>query len=291
MMPEPEERVVWAHGDRRRAVLEVIRSARERLLLSIYRCDDGSIIDALADAVRRRVHVRVLLTGRARGAKKRLRRLQAVVEQVGADVRRYADPVVRYHAKYIVADRGPVLVASLNFTADCFNTTCDFVLLSHDPALVEGVTQLFEADWREPGGLLPALPTDRMIVGPDHARQRLTTLLQCARRRIRLIDAKLSDPAMLTLLKAREDDGVDVDLRGERGLGPLVPHGKLLLIDDATAVIGSISLTTLALEFRRELAVLVRDRRVLRELERFWASLPTQGGATPRALPSGARVL
>jgi phosphatidylserine/phosphatidylglycerophosphate/cardiolipin synthase-like enzyme len=291
MTPDREERVICAPEDRRRAVLDVIGSAHERLILSVFRCDDRPIIDALDKAVRRGVQVRVLMTGRARGSKKHLKRLKNVLEDCGADVRTYADPVVRYHAKYIVADDGPVLVASLNFTGKCFETTCDFILVSYDPNLVEGVTLLFEADWRAPNDRLPSLPTDRMIVGPELARDQLAALLQQAARSIRLIDAKVSDPTMLTLLKARLDEGITVDLRGEEGLGPLMPHGKLLLIDDSIAVIGSISLTTLALEFRRELGVLVRDPRALRDLDEFWQSLPPQPGGTPAPLPAGESVI
>lgn len=290
-MTNDQERVICAPEDRRPVLLDVIRSAQERLILSVFRCDDRAIIDALAEAVRRRVEVRALLTGRARGSKQHLKHLYLLLKELGADVRRYADPVVRYHAKYLVADRGPAVVASLNFTRKCFNTTCDFILVSHDSDLVAGVTQLFDADWRAPSSTLPPPLSDRLIVGPDSARARLSTFLQEARRSIRLIDAKVTDPAMLELLRARQDEGVMVDLRGEEGLGALVPHGKLLIIDDSTAVIGSISLTTLAIEFRRELAVVVRDPRTLASLDQFWQSLPGREGASRTLAPSGESVM
>ena len=37
----------------------------------------------------------------------------------------HTDPVVKYHAKYLVADDGPAVVASLNLTRKCFERTCD----------------------------------------------------------------------------------------------------------------------------------------------------------------------
>jgi hypothetical protein len=79
---------------------------------------------------------------------------------------------------------------------------------------------------------------------------------------------------MMLLLKNREAQGIRVEIRGRSGLGPLTAHGKLLMIDAAAAAIGSISLSTLALEFRRELAVVVRDPAALDTLNRFWDSLP-----------------
>jgi phosphatidylserine/phosphatidylglycerophosphate/cardiolipin synthase-like enzyme len=79
---------------------------------------------------------------------------------------------------------------------------------------------------------------------------------------------------MLALLKRRAAAGLRVEIRGPGGLGSLVPHGKMLVIDDSLAVIGSISLSMLALEFRRELAVVTRDRASLATLDDFWQSLP-----------------
>ncbi|MBI1874381.1 MAG: hypothetical protein HYS05_10925 [Acidobacteria bacterium] len=281
MTREPE-RVILAPAERRDAVLHVIRSARERLILSLFRCYNKAILDALAEAVRRRVVVRVLLTGRAKGSKKHLKWLHAFVQDLGAEVHRYADPVVKYHAKYIVADNGPALVASLNFTRKCFQTTCDFMLVTHAPELVTGLTRLFDADWTAPPTGLPDIPGDRLIVGPERARRRFAELLQQARSSIRLIDSKLSDAAMVALLKTKAAAGVVVEVRGPDGLGTLVPHGKLLIVDASTAVIGSISLATLALEFRRELAVVVRDRHAVQQLNEFWNSLPP--------LPAGSRA-
>ena len=147
MTTDPVERLILAPEERRQAVLNVIDSARDRLALSVFRCDDQAVHDSLAAAVRRGVHVRVLLTGRAKGSKRQLQELYSSLKTAGADIRRYADAVVRYHAKYIVADDGTAFIASLNFTRKCFQATCDFVVVSNDSELVQGLTRLFDADW------------------------------------------------------------------------------------------------------------------------------------------------
>lgn len=268
------ERIIVAPEERRPAVLGLIESARERLDVSLFRCDDDSVVDAISRAVQRGVRVRALVTGRAKGSKSQLKQLRKMLKKLGVDVRRYADPVVRYHSKYAVADDGPAIIASLNFTRKCFRATCDFVLVSSDPALVHGVLKVFEADWRGTRYVPDDADGDRLIVGPEHARVRFRALLGQATHSIRLIDPKISDPAMLLLLKAREAQGIRVDIRSRSGLGPLAPHGKLLMIDDRAAALGSISLSTLALEFRRELAVLIRDRQSLDALNQFWNALP-----------------
>ena len=268
------DRIIVEPGERRPAVIAVIDAARERLDLSVFRCDEDAVLDALERAVRRGVRVRALVTGRARGSKAQLKRLRKMLEALGVDVRRYGDTVVRYHAKYIVADDGPAVVASLNFTRKCFEFTCDFMLMSGDAHLVAALRRVFDADWDGVAYRPAEARADRLIVGPEQARAGFVALVGRATRRIRLIDPKISDPAMLVLLKKRESEGIQIDIRGRSGLGSLVAHGKLLMIDDEAAAIGSISLSTLALEFRRELAVVTRDRSALNMLNRFWDSLP-----------------
>ena len=134
MPRRPPDRVIVAIEKRREAVLEVIGSARRRLLISLFRCSDFPVLDAIADALHRKIEVRLLLTPRAHGWEKRLKELGAYLQSMGALVNPYADAVVKYHAKYMVADDGPALVASLNMTAKCFGATCDFILITHDAA-------------------------------------------------------------------------------------------------------------------------------------------------------------
>ena len=62
------ERIVIAPEQRRRTIIGLIRGAKRRLLLSIFRCDDDAVLEALAEAVRRGVQVRAIVTGRARSA-------------------------------------------------------------------------------------------------------------------------------------------------------------------------------------------------------------------------------
>jgi phosphatidylserine/phosphatidylglycerophosphate/cardiolipin synthase-like enzyme len=271
---DPVERIILTPADRRPAVVEVINSARNALSLSLFRCDDQAILDALAAAVRRGVRVRALVTSRAKGSKAQLEELAVFLKGMGADVRRYSDAVVRYHAKYVIADDGPALIGSLNFTRKCFHGTCDFMLITHDRGVVAELTRLFDADWDGMRYTPSATAGDRLIVGPEGARRRFAAMFQGATSRIRIIDPKIDDAAMLTLLKAREAAGVKVEIRGPHGVGALIPHGKLLLIDDSTAVIGSISLSMLALEFRRELAVVTERRESVSALDEFWRSLP-----------------
>jgi phosphatidylserine/phosphatidylglycerophosphate/cardiolipin synthase-like enzyme len=270
--PEPDQ-VILAIKQRREAVLQVIRSARERLLVSVFRCTDVAVLDSIGEALNRKVDVRFLMTPRARGWEKRLKALGTYLESMGAKVHPYSDPVVKYHAKYLLADNGPALITSLNLTAKCFAATCDFILLTHDPEVVAGLRELFEVDWLAPHSTLSAHISPRLIVGPERARVQFTALLQSASRSIHIIDHKLNDPAIQALLKSKKAQGVDVQVLGQGNLGGLLAHGKLMIVDGRIAALGSMAQTALSLDFRREIAVTVEDPKCVRKLKTFFRLL------------------
>ena len=154
--------MILAIGQRRQAVLQVIRAARRRLLVSVFRCTDVTVLDAIGEALNRNVDVRFPISPRARGWEKRLKALGSYLESMGAKVHPYADRVVKYHAKYLLADDGPALITSLNLTAKCFGATCDFILLTHDPGVVSGLRELFDVDWLAPHSTLSAHVSSRL---------------------------------------------------------------------------------------------------------------------------------
>ena len=264
-------RVVTSVAERRDVILEVICRAKREIALSLFRCNDAAVFAAITDAVRRGVAVHALVTSRAKGGQKKLKKLWDALEQTGATVSPYNDPVVKYHAKYVIADDGPAVVASCNFTRKCFSATCDAVVVTHDTTVVAGLSELFRAD--RDGRRAPDTLTERLIVGPERARRQVTSLIESARSRIRLIDPKLSDPEMLTLLNARRADGVVVDVFGSKRIGDLKSHGKIMLVDDRVAVIGSLALAALSLDFRREVAIVVDEPEGLAEVQRLFNSI------------------
>jgi cardiolipin synthase len=267
------DRIVSAVEDRRSAIAEVIRSAQKSISLSLFRCNDDEIFDELAGAAKRGVRVEALVTSRAKGGKKKLRKLWTRLEQTGARLHAYADPVVKYHAKYIIADEQRAAIASFNFTRKCFERTCDVLVISSDPAVVAGLCELMKADCeqRPVNGTI----TPRLVIGPDTARRQYTRLITDAQSSIRLIDAKLSDPEMLALLKARRAAGLTVQVFGAKRLGALKSHGKILLIDDRLAVVGGLALAALSLDFRREVAIVVDEPAPVADIVELFRGIET----------------
>jgi phosphatidylserine/phosphatidylglycerophosphate/cardiolipin synthase-like enzyme len=284
------DRLILAVEERRGVILDVIRKARRRLILSLFRCNDEAIFNELAYAVDRGVSVQVITTSRAKGGRGKLEQLREALDQTGATVKTYNDPVVKYHAKYIVADDGPAIVASLNFTRKCFRKTCDGIVITHDPVIVNDLRRLMEAD--AAGQTMPAEVSDRLIIGPERARRQLTGLIEQARSSIRIIDAKLSDPELVSLLRSRRAGGLTLEVFDSRRLGNLKSHGKIMLVDDAKVVVGSLALAALSLDFRREVAIVVDEPAAVAnaiELFRQLTAAANEAGTAPAGAVDGAR--
>ena len=275
----PADRVVTDCADRHDTVVQAIRGARRHVSLSLFRCTDKALFGELAAAVKRGVHVEVLVTSRAKGGKKKLKRLWDRLEQTGASIASYNDPVVKYHAKYLVIDDGPALITSLNFTNKCFSRTNDAIVITHDREVVASLRALMAADRDE--RTLPKGLSDRLIVGPETARAQFKNLIDRAEKSIQLIDPKLSDPALMALLNARRDQGLRVDLYTDAHIAGMKSHGKLMLVDGTRAVVGSIALTALCLDFRREVAIVVDDPPAVAAIQKLFRSIDAATGAGP----------
>ena len=278
------EQLVLDPGARKPALLDLIGSARRRLVLSLFRCDDFSVLDALASALERGVQVEAILTKRAKGGKKRLKKLWGALEEMGAVVTRYADPVVKYHAKYLVADGTTAMITTLNPTRKCFSRTWDAMLITRDPSVVKGLLALARAD--AAGRPLPRRPISRrLIVGPERSREEVRGLIAGAQASIRIHDHKLSDPDLVALLRERRRDGVTVSVVGKQPIRGFEPHGKMMIIDESRAILGSTALSTLSLDFRREVSIVVHDQALVKRLNLSYQQLSLKAGAATARLP------
>ena len=285
----PKERLVLNPAERKAALLNVIGAARRRLVLSLFRCDDFSILDALAAALERGCEVEAILTKRAKGGKKRLKKLWGALEEMGAVVTRYADPVVKYHAKYLVADGTTAMITTLNPTRKCFTRTWDAVLITEDPSVAKGLLTLFRAD-SAGKPLPPRRPISRrLIVGPERSRAEVRALISGAKSSIRILDHKLSDPDVVALLRDRRDEGITVTVLGKQPIRGFEPHGKMMIIDEARAVLGSTALSTLSLDFRREVSIVIHDPALVKQLNMSYQQLSLKAGASAARLP-GDRI-
>jgi phosphatidylserine/phosphatidylglycerophosphate/cardiolipin synthase-like enzyme len=263
------EHLILAPEQRRKAFLDMIGDARQRIRLSMFRCTDFKIMDALAEALSRGVAVDLLLTQRAKGWERKIRELGQYLESMGAHVHRYGEHGIKYHAKYMVADGSRALITSQNLMKRYFEKTSDYLLETSEPEVTASLDCLFRHDLEHHGQDLPVGLSSRLIVGPEISRRRFREVLEGARRSIVIADHRVTDPEMLTALGRAEDRGVLVRVLGKGAIAGLKSHGKAMVIDGAMGILGSISLSLPSLDMRRELAVFFNEPALVAELEEF----------------------
>jgi len=132
---------------------------------------------------------------------------------------------------------------------------------------------------------MPADISERLIVGPERARRQFTALIEGARTSIRLIDPKLSDPDLVALLNAKRAAGMTIEVFAAKQLAELKSHGKIMLIDDRTVVVGSMALAAMSLDFRREVAIVVTDEAAVARAIELFAFVRDETGRAGEAAP------
>ena len=264
-------------GDGVAPLVDAINGAKSRVEIAIFRFDRGEIEKALANAAARGVFVHALIAYTNRGGERNLRKLEMRLLEAGITVARTADDLARYHDKFLIVDRRELFLLSFNFTyLDIDHSRC-FGLVTTKPKLVAEAVKLFEADTkRQP--YIAGHPS--FVVSPVNARRQLTAFLKGAKKELLIYDPEISDPAMLRLLDARAQAGVDIKIIGRvsrtgsklavRRLSTMRLHARTIVRDGSQAFIGSQSLRDMELGSRREVGIIFREKKIVGTLARIF---------------------
>jgi phosphatidylserine/phosphatidylglycerophosphate/cardiolipin synthase-like enzyme len=261
-------------------IVQAIKRATKTIDVFIFRFDRDEIEKALAAAVVRGVQVRALIANTNRGGEARLRRLEQRLLAAGLLVSRSADDLLRYHAKFMVAD-SVLHLFGFNFTKLDMDKSRSFAISTRDARTVSEASKLFESDVTRqvysPG-------KSHLVVSPENARAMLSAFIAGAKKELAIYDAKVQDPSIIKLLKERAAKGVTVRVIGnmkgkdpgiEERRPPMRLHVRAIVRDGTRAFVGSQSLRKDELENRREVGVIVNNpgvaRKIMQVFETDWA--------------------
>jgi cardiolipin synthase A/B len=266
-------------------ILKAIQNARRSIDLYVFRLGHKEIEKALEAAVTRGVVVRTLIAHMTGSGEKALRKLEQRLLELGATVSRTADDLLRYHGKLMIVDGTTLYVLAFNLVHLDLDRSRSLGVATRKRAVVQEAARLFEADFnRKPysGG------AREFLVSPVNARERLAAFLKGAKRELLIYDSGLRDNAMIRMLEDRRDAGVDIRILGkvEKGHGLSAEefpgkrqHLRAIVRDGRAVFIGSQSLRKQELDARREIGVLIRDAKVVKQVveifEKDWAGTPT----------------
>jgi cardiolipin synthase len=253
-------------------IVKAIKSAKKTLDIVIFRFDRGEVEKALGQAVERGVNVRALIAHTNKGGDKTLRKLELRLLEAGLTVSRTDDDLPRYHGKLMIVDK-VLHVYGFNFTKLDIDKSRSFGVIATDKTLLQEAKKLFEADFNRQG-YSPG--NSRFVVSPENSRTVLTNFVRAAKKELLIYDAEVSDNLVQRVLTERVRQGVKIRIIGRiekpldrvkvRKLADLRLHVRAIVRDGEAAFIGSQSLRKLELDGRREVGIVVNDRRIARQI-------------------------
>ena len=274
--------------------LDAINGATKSLRIKMFLFSDPSILKAVIDAHRRGVKVRVMLNPARRDGESENKESHKELVAAGIEV---IDSNPEYdvtHEKSMVVDDTTAFVNSLNLDTKNLTETRDYAIVTSHPHEVSEIIECFEADWhRKP---FKGMEHSHLIWCCGNGRERVAQFIDNAKDSIFLQNERYQDAVIIERLVRAARRGVKVHvmarpphklkkeklveevggMRSMRDVGIKIHklkhiklHAKMLLADDACAIVGSINLAPGSFDSRRELAIEVDDEHIVKRLSKI----------------------
>ena len=287
----PSRSLIVLPDDAAKPILEAIGKAKKTLRIKMFVFSDPALLDAVIAAHGRGVKVQVMLNPERRSGEEDNEATRRRLSKAGVAVKDSNPAVDLTHEKSMVADDSVAFVKSLNWATKNLTETRDYAVVTDHRHEVGEIVDGFEADWErqefDPGAQA------HLIWCPINGRDRIAQFIDGAKHTLFVQNERYQDAVILERLVRAAERGVKVhvmarpphSLKKEKlveGVGGLrilddvgikihklkglKLHGKMLLADGVTAVVGSINLAPGSFDSRRELAIEVRDDDVVERL-------------------------
>ena len=255
----------------------------KRIWVEIYTWTEKSTIEAVLNAHKRGVDVRVILewnvymTPRINDTVFNLFKKEWI-EVVYADNVRYTFT----HAKmWIIDDRW--CVSTGNWSYSTFTKNRDFIYCAEDSLLMKYFEEIFLSDFKHIVPYFTLWIDPRLWLSPTNMRSWILDNIWKAKKNLYIYNQTISDEGILNLLEKKSQDGLDVRIcqadqreSDDRWSGssqrysfkiawlkkPYL-HAKLILRDDEEIILWSVNFTKNALDNNREFAISLWKNRLL----------------------------
>ena len=260
-------------------LLDGIAHAKKSVDIVIFRFDLPELEKALQAASERGVDVHALVAHTSGNGMKKLRKLESRLLECGATVARTDDDLLRYHGKFLLIDKSTLFILGFNYTSQDIHRSRSLGLVVRKTSVVREAMRLIKTDEDRSQTFRPS--RSDLVISPENARDRLLRFIRKTRRELLIYDGCLSDDEMLIALQKRARAGVRIRILGElekkwRGKGMKARqlnqrlHVRAMVRDGDRAFVGSQSLRRLELDERREVGLIIRERKIVRKIERLF---------------------
>lgn len=285
-------RLIVEPDDGLKPVREFIESAETSLLIKQFTFTEEGLIEAVIGRRKAGVDIRVMLNPQRSGGDRANDDTFEKLATAGVNVAWSSPKFYVTHEKSIVADQKAALVATFNLCEKYFTLTRDYGVVTVVPSHVRQIVEVFEADWEHRDWVPSAF--EGLLWSNANSRYHMAEFIDAAERRLDIQHPKYVDAVILDRVADAVDRGVKVrvlcggkhgisewdildtfaSLRTLRRIGVKVHkqknlrvHAKLLIVDDAQALVGSMNIDRSAFYLRRELGITITDPPVVARLK------------------------
>jgi phosphatidylserine/phosphatidylglycerophosphate/cardiolipin synthase-like enzyme len=273
-------------------ILGFINSAENLLFIKQFTFTEPNLIEAVIEKKRAGVDVQVMLNAQRSGGDRANDETFEQFRNAGVAVQ-WANPKFYVtHEKSIVVDEKAALVATFNLTEKYLSLTRDYGVITYHLHQVRQIVEVFKADWNHLDWDCSAW--EGLLWSNSNSRYHMAQFIDQAEHRLDVQHPKFVDAVILERLAAASDRGVKVrvlcggkhgisewdildtfaSLRTLRRLGAKVHkqknlrvHAKLIIVDEAKALVGSMNIDRSAFDLRRELGIMADDPALVGRLK------------------------
>src|SRR5262245_58206396 len=276
-----------------KVVSQAIKDAKSSIDIKMFLFSEKELLRELISAHKRGVNIRVMLNPARKSGESENKEVHQALAKAGIKVKDTNPAFDVSHEKSMVIDQSVAFIKSLNWAPKNFKETRDYAVVTKDPDEVKEVLQGFDADWnRTEFAITPEL---RLIWCRGNARQRIGHFIDQAKHYLYLQNERYQDVTIIEHLIRARNRGVKVHLmslpphalkekkllEGTGGwrlmqdsgikihkLKGLHLHAKMFLADGKRAIVGSMNIAPGSFDDRRELAIEVEDKHIVKRLEK-----------------------
>ncbi|MBA3912701.1 MAG: phospholipase [Acidobacteriales bacterium] len=272
-------------------LLAAIHGSKSSLRIKMFNFSDPHLENAVIEAHRRGVKVRVMLNPARRSGVKENEDTCKRLLATGIEVLDSNPAFDVTHEKSMVVDDNSAWIMSLNWDTKNLTGTRDYAVVTSHAHEVGEVIECFEADWSRQK--FEVGKHSHLIWCVGNARHKIAEFIDQTKHSLWVQNERYQDPQIIEHIVRAGCRGVKVHVmaRPPHGLKTsklnesvgslrmlddvgvkvhkvhgLKLHGKLFFADGVRAIIGSINLAPGSFDSRRELAIEVRDQDVLQRL-------------------------
>lgn len=250
----------------------------------MYGFTDDSLLNALIDAKKQGKNINVLLEPHPYKATNENTFAENKLQQAHINLLTPNLDMKLTHQKTLITDDSRAVVMTFNFTHSTFTKQRNFALILDDPAEVQEIIRIFNADTHHKN---ISVTHPNLVWSPNNSREKILNFINHAQSEIKIYAQDISDYQMIGALAKAARSGKKVQIimatpqenKRNRKLEYLrkagvdihfskkyFTHAKVIMIDHSRALLGSINFTRYSINENRELSVITQNPTVLKQL-------------------------